>query len=250
MGIIPKIKVGLSAKKRETLKIGFDCATTASIGSIQPTLCREMVPNETFKVDVSSLVRLAPLAVPTFGRMSLRHYHAFVPYHSIWDQFDCMLSASNYTNGSTTWIPSSSPSIKGKNLFCRLLRYMDFTIYKGYDLDEDDAVTFNPIGMTLAQAQEYVTTYIKPAYNALVNGYLFKTVGGTDSSYQLAQDRGSLVGNLADDGYGVLNLGGFYQTLVGTPVFNPTSTGNNRTTTRIRNNIITSRSRIKNRSTY
>ena len=79
MSIIPKIKVGMP-KKREKMNLSFDNSTTANIGTIQPTMCREMVPNESFHVKVASICRLSPLAVPTFGRMSMRHYHTFIPY--------------------------------------------------------------------------------------------------------------------------------------------------------------------------
>ena len=108
MSIIPKISVGLP-KKREKFSLNFDNSTTSNIGNIQPTMCREMVPNEKFSVKVNSLVRLASMPLPTFGRVSLRHNHVFVSYRELYEPFDAMLSAQHYSSRENTFIPTQVP---------------------------------------------------------------------------------------------------------------------------------------------
>lgn len=127
--IIPKIKVGLAAGKREKHNLSFDCSTTSNIGSVQPTMCREMAPNSKYKVKVSSLVRLASMPLPTFGRMSLRHYHTFVPYVDLYQPFDALLSGQHYKGAnSTTFIPSKVPFFTMANLFDFFVSYSDISI--------------------------------------------------------------------------------------------------------------------------
>lgn len=129
MSIIPKINVGLSGKKRAKLNLDFDNSTTTNLGFIQPTMCREMVPNETFKVKVSSLVRLAPMPVPSFARMSLRHYHCFVPYSELFPPFSAFLSGNTYTyNVNTSYIPKQVPYFKMASLQTLLLTFSDITV--------------------------------------------------------------------------------------------------------------------------
>lgn len=148
MSIIPKINVGLSGKKRSKLNLDFDNSTTLNIGVVQPTMCREMVPNETFKVKVSSLVRLAPMPVPTFARMSLRHYHTFVPYAELWQPFTAMLSGQSYTNNTGgTFIPTKAPDFNFDFLFKFILTFSDITV-----LDEN----FNPIVITNGTEDETI----------------------------------------------------------------------------------------------
>ncbi len=146
MSIIPKINVGIAGKKRSKFNLDFDNSTTLNIGVVQPTMCREMVPNETFKVKVSSLVRLAPMPVPTFARMSLRHYHTFVPYAELWQPFTAMLSGQSYTNNSGyTFTPTKAPLFDFDFLFRYILTFSDITI-----LDKD----FNPITLNESNKDE------------------------------------------------------------------------------------------------
>ena len=134
MSVIPKIKLG-RPDKRSKINLSFDCSTTANLGAVQPTMCREMVPNETFKVKVSSLIRLASMPKPTFGRISLRHYHTFVPYSSLWEPFTAMLSGQRFTDGTTTFIPQMVPGFTIKELRRVLLKYSDITIVPSNELN-------------------------------------------------------------------------------------------------------------------
>lgn len=98
--IIPKINLGLK-NKRNKFNLSQDTNTTANFGFCQPTFCREMMPNSTFNMNgVQSFVRLSPVTVPTFGRISYRTYHSFVPYSSLYFPFDSFLSGTAYTNTS------------------------------------------------------------------------------------------------------------------------------------------------------
>lgn len=128
MSFIPKINIGVS-KKKERHNWNFDSSTTANIGQVQPTMCRELIPGESVNVKTKSFVRLAPVAVPTFGRMSLRNFHCFIPYMELWDRFDNMLSAQKvaHVNG-TSYVPEMSyfQTLSAKVIF----NFSDFTIYK------------------------------------------------------------------------------------------------------------------------
>lgn len=133
MSVIPKIKIG-RPDKRSKINLSFDCSTTSNIGAVQPTMCREMVPNETFNVKVSSLVRLASMPRPTFGRISLRHYHCFVPYSSLWEPFTAMLSGQRFTDNTTSWIPTAIPNMNLAPFADLILQYSEITLAPTYDL--------------------------------------------------------------------------------------------------------------------
>lgn len=144
---ISKINLGLNSK-RSKCNLTSNNSSTTNIGKIQPTFCREMIPGSTFKMNsVNSFVRLAPLSVPTFAPMEFRHYHAFVPYNSVYFPFDSFLANQNYTNSNgQTFLPDKLHYIYLDQLFQYFSRttsiygepFMGFRIY---DIEQDAYLT-------------------------------------------------------------------------------------------------------------
>lgn len=125
MSVIPKVGVSMPSIRSKS-KLSFDCSTTANIGDIQPTMCRLMVPNQTNHVKVSSLVRLAPMPLPTFGRMHLKHYHAFVPYSQIWEPFTAFLSNQRFSASNRTFVPVSVPRFPLHAFWADIIRQFSY----------------------------------------------------------------------------------------------------------------------------
>lgn len=145
--LIPKIKVG-TKKQRDKMDLSFDNSTTLGFGHVQPTMCREMVPGSTFEVKTNSFVRLSPLVLPTFGRMSLKHKHVFVPISSIWEPFNSFLAGQPYSfNGqSVKW--NKTPYFQLSRVVARIIsNYSNISIYvKNPNPTEGD--DYIPIGLT------------------------------------------------------------------------------------------------------
>lgn len=204
--IIPKIKVG-RPDKREKLNLSFDNSTTANIGSIQPTMCREMVPNETLKVKTTSLVRLFSMPLPTFGRMSLRHYHAFVPYASLYEPFTAMLSGQHYTGETETWIPTQVPSVRMSEMIVPLiLAYSDISIAPLDDMNHPFTLDIN--GDVTSQEWQQNFENVKIAVESVISSTSW--FGLYVSGYN---PQAAYFGNLgrgtsgAADSLGIINLG-------------------------------------------
>ena len=66
---ISDISLGSSAKKRYTRSLSHDNNTTMPFGFVQPLLSQRLEASSDIVVSTRQLVRLAPLPVPTFGRM-------------------------------------------------------------------------------------------------------------------------------------------------------------------------------------
>lgn len=242
--IIPKISVGLSPRKKSKLNLSFDCSTTANIGAIQPTMCREMVPDEKFKVKQSSIVRLYPMPVPTFGRMSLRNYHVYVPYIDLWEPFDSFLSGQHYTANSTSFVPTAVPTFYPEDVAFRyIMSYSDISIAPVEDMDHPYTITTSNVcwdgtviefgsgthidpddpdspektySDAVLEAQAHDLALIKTAYRNLRNQgpRVFGRVGNVQSFFGTVDP--SVPGSLSDpEGKGVLNLGFFHGCLRG-----------------------------------
>ena len=221
MSVIPKISVGLP-KKREKFPLNFDNSTTANIGCIQPTMAREMVPNSKFSVKVSSLVRLASMPLPTFGRISLRHNHVFVPYNELWQPFDAMLSGQHFRGYNASFIPTQVPFFKFESVLPFVVAYSDVSIYKKDNLAEPLKIdrAYTPLydgdrdligkGLAIigntdtAGAMNQQKQALEDAINAIRKLNWFK------GAYTLKKFFPYGAGSLKSDSYGVIRAGDFY----------------------------------------
>ena len=84
-----RIKVATS--NRSTFDLSHHQVTTSDFGYIIPICYRDMLPNDDFVVKPNIFCRLAPLNVPTYGRIKCSVYHFFVPYRLLYDYSDLEL---------------------------------------------------------------------------------------------------------------------------------------------------------------
>ena len=221
--LIPKIKIGLAANKREKHNLSFDCSTSANIGSVQPTMCREMAPKSKFKVKVGTLVRLASMPVPSFGRISLRHYHTFVPLVDLWQPFDAMMSGQHYQGVNTaTFIPTQVPYFNMTPIMRYALNYANVSIAPIDNIDKpytitstnvdyagvvysvgDGAGEYPTMAAAIKAAQAADLARIQTAWSAIrANGILF---GNSSLTGLFTEGKGT---GAADD-YGQILLGDY-----------------------------------------
>lgn len=101
------ISLGKSTKKylRNT---DFDNNTTMDFGFCQPLFCQFLLPDSNISVSAKQLVRLAPMPVPSFARVSLVNKFVFVPWSDLCGYYEAMLSNMPY-NGSV--VPTELPFV-------------------------------------------------------------------------------------------------------------------------------------------
>lgn len=101
------ISLGKSTKKylRNT---DFDNNTTMDFGFCQPLFCQFLLPDSNISVSAKQLVRLAPMPVPSFARVSLVNKFVFVPWSDLCGYYEAMLSNMPY-NGSL--VPTELPFV-------------------------------------------------------------------------------------------------------------------------------------------
>lgn len=106
------ISLGKSTKKF-TRNTDFDNNTTMDFGFCQPLFCQFMLPDSDISVSAKQLVRLAPMPVPSFARVSLVNKYIFVPFADVCPYYEAMLANMPY-NGSV--IPKTLPYVYNSNL--------------------------------------------------------------------------------------------------------------------------------------
>lgn len=144
---INNIHVQVAGRNRAKFPLRHDVNTTCGFGEIQPTMCRLMTPDTKALCDNESLVRLAPMVAPTFGRLKCKMWHYFVKASDLLDNFSSMLAQE-----PTAWLDAPFEVTKVPTLPLKLISSMvlfgaKFTLYKrtggnlNYDPESDDDYT-------------------------------------------------------------------------------------------------------------
>lgn len=144
------ISLGKSTKKY-TRNTDFDNNTTMDFGFCQPLFCQFMLPDSDISVSAKQLVRLAPMPVPSFARVSLVNKYVFVPFVDVCPYYEAMLANMPY-NGSV--IPKTLPYVYNSNLARCLLSAEVGTICTIYL--KENASPLDPVIYKQATSSEIV----------------------------------------------------------------------------------------------
>ena len=133
---LPKISLGTAAKKRYPRSMSFDNNTTMDFGFCEPLLSMRLEPNAKINCNFRQFVRLAPMPLPTFGRVSLFNEVSFCPISDVVPYYDALLARQSYFAGTGVgYTPTTLPyTNNGFLLYMLLCQFAEFTIYqKGSD---------------------------------------------------------------------------------------------------------------------
>lgn len=156
------ILLGTSAHKNYTHDMSFDNNTTMDFGSLQPILAQYMEPNSKISVNARQLVRLAPMPLPSFARISLHNYARFVKLSDVVPYHECLLSKRPYYSENGVYTPEKMPVTTNRMLqFCVLLNSY-FTIYESNTPQDDfyKLVENKPLDNNLLPICAKLTAYV------------------------------------------------------------------------------------------
>lgn len=101
--------MSLKSIKNHPHRDGFDLsrklAFTAKLGELLPVYCEDVMPGDTFKINVDWFTRTQPVTSPAFTRFGEYYDFFFVPYHLLWryfPQFIIQTDDDNWATGITS----------------------------------------------------------------------------------------------------------------------------------------------------
>lgn len=100
--------------RRSRFKRDFSLLTTINEGDLVPIYIDEVLPGDTFKIDVNGLVRMATPLYPVMDNCNMDVFFFFVPCRLLWDHFVNMMGQ----NDSSFWaenIEYTTPKIKNND---------------------------------------------------------------------------------------------------------------------------------------
>lgn len=107
------VKIPKATEHFSTFNLSCDHVTTQDFFKIKPVYTRMLVPGQSIKVDMSHISRLAPLAKPFYGSVTMTNRAFFVPLRTIMEGFNEFITDTPYTqsNGSAVII-NAVPTVR------------------------------------------------------------------------------------------------------------------------------------------
>lgn len=131
---LKNIKASIPSKKKAKFDLSHDVNTTYDWGSVQPLFNQLMLPDSSININMEQLTRLAPMVVPTFGRVKMKNISHFVPIKEIfpnWEYFLAKQQVSRPGSSGTvsTFVPHVLPHINNSILTMFALAGAKFNWY-------------------------------------------------------------------------------------------------------------------------
>lgn len=155
-----KIKVPKSGYKRSRFNWSHDVNSTFRWGEIQPVQCKMIQPNSKTTISTQSLIRLAPMVAPTFGRVKYKTFNQFVDVAEIFPNYDAMMAQEPVNRNGRTKVPQKIPSIKLGQLSAWCFMGARASLY-WTDVGTTSTPSTNAARFAAAQEGKYMT-YIRP----------------------------------------------------------------------------------------
>lgn len=109
-------KVEVATINRAKLDVSSTHITTSSFMYLQPVYYRHMLPQESLKGQGNVVSRLAPVAVPTYGRCRINMRSFFVPFRTIFPNWNEFITDTIGVNNANTSLVTGSPYFTSKDL--------------------------------------------------------------------------------------------------------------------------------------
>lgn len=88
--------MSIKSLRNKTSRNGFDLSTkrnfTAKAGELLPIWCKEVLPGDSFKINLKSFTRTQPINTAAFARMREYYDFFFVPYDLLWNKANTALT--------------------------------------------------------------------------------------------------------------------------------------------------------------
>ena len=134
MATIGKINIGVNSRKNFH-DFKHDVNSTLSFGFCEPTLIHSMHAKSSIALKSSSVVRLAPLPCPTFGRMKARTDTVFVPMTDVFEAWNEFISGTAYNTANGSGVPDEVDNMTFNDFFLLLLQCGTYLSGSGLNRD-------------------------------------------------------------------------------------------------------------------
>lgn len=127
------ITIDSANRKKTRLSLAHDVNTTASIGDVQPLLCRQLLPKSKAVLKYRHLLRLDPMVAPTYAELRAKTWNHFVGLSDLLPRtMPALLAKAPIAKGdlnSVPTVPSVMPHMVACDLAAAALVGASLTVY-------------------------------------------------------------------------------------------------------------------------
>lgn len=92
MSRVPLITKPVARRSKNSFDLSYRQIMSAKAGQLLPFFVKDVIPGDKFKIDIAGLIRTMPLNSAAFLRCKAYYHFYFVPYSTLWHQFDSFIS--------------------------------------------------------------------------------------------------------------------------------------------------------------
>lgn len=126
MKLFDSIQVG--RPKRNKFDLSHERKMSVDMGFLNPILCTEVLPGDSFRVNTECLVRMAPLLAPIMHRVNVWTHYFFVPNRLVWSEWKDFITGGR-EGTSAPVMPHFTNALSGTNALMGLGSLADFLGY-------------------------------------------------------------------------------------------------------------------------
>lgn len=108
---IKNIAIEKQQQKHAHFDLTHTISTTSNFGDCKPVMAQLMVPGSSLSCTTPSIVRMAPLVRPTYGKAQARYFHQFVGFSELLQNFPHLLAQTPVARGQTIYEIDKLPHI-------------------------------------------------------------------------------------------------------------------------------------------
>lgn len=107
---VPNVHIGRSRFNRNNA-----LTTTLDAGDLVPIFCDEVLPGDTFSMEIAAFTRMSPMVVPVMDNLYQDFFFFFVPNRLIWENWERFMGQQDNPGDSTDFIVPeiTSPAVTG-----------------------------------------------------------------------------------------------------------------------------------------
>lgn len=164
---ISNIKLGSSASKKYSRNMNFDNNTTMPFGFVQPLMSQRLEANSDISLNLKQVVRLAPMPLPTFGRMKMVNKSVFVPISDVLPYYEALLKGQQYKANisGSSYVPRTIPYTDNSTLQYYLLSWSFVSIFEQVSTNPDTFELIDPV----AKNYDWKTDFMNKVFRKSVS---------------------------------------------------------------------------------
>ena len=127
-------RVQINKPKKSAFDLSHERKFSMNMGDLVPVLCQEVLPGDSFRLNMEQLVRLQPMLAPMMHRVNVYTHFFYVPNRLVWNDWEKFITGGDtgtdtpvfptFTNNATVSVLKQQQAFK----YGSLLDYMGFPV--------------------------------------------------------------------------------------------------------------------------